>query len=173
MRLLSLGGYSHLTMAGVAHDAGVSTATLYRRYANKLELVIDALERWDYWSAVADTGTLDGDISAITRAMADFYVGSSGLIVRSMIGELGRHPELAEAIRTRLTEPRRAQIRDIVRRAVRRGEIREPGDIEMFVDLANGPFLARFLLDIGPITEAYADAVAAALLGALRSPGVP
>src|SRR2546423_12019168 len=41
--LLATAGYANLTMSGVAARAGVSTATLYRRWRSKLELVVDAL----------------------------------------------------------------------------------------------------------------------------------
>ena len=37
-------GYSRMTLGDIAADAGVSRPTLYRRWANKLELVADALD---------------------------------------------------------------------------------------------------------------------------------
>ena len=43
--LLTTEGYANLTMSGVAAEAGVSTATLYRRWRNKAELVTDAISR--------------------------------------------------------------------------------------------------------------------------------
>ena len=43
LALLEEHGYAGLTMAGVAERAGVSTATLYRRWSSKQELVVGAL----------------------------------------------------------------------------------------------------------------------------------
>ena len=43
LRLLAEGGYSSLTMEAVAALAGVGKATLYRRYAGKEQLVVDAV----------------------------------------------------------------------------------------------------------------------------------
>jgi AcrR family transcriptional regulator len=43
-RRLVLDGYSAMTIADIATDAGVSRPTIYRRWAGKLELTIDALD---------------------------------------------------------------------------------------------------------------------------------
>src|SRR3954454_9270029 len=37
-------GYSRMTLGDIAADAGVSRPTLYRRWDNKFELVVDALD---------------------------------------------------------------------------------------------------------------------------------
>src|SRR5690349_10214273 len=55
--LLANDGYAGLTMSGVANRAGVSTATLYRRWSSKLELVVDVLAAGVEESPVPDTGT--------------------------------------------------------------------------------------------------------------------
>ena len=44
LELLATEGYANLTMSGVAAQAGVSTATLYRRWTSKLDLVIAVLQ---------------------------------------------------------------------------------------------------------------------------------
>src|SRR5207302_72649 len=45
VELLTRDGYANLTMSGVAAAAGVSTATLYRRWRSKLELLVRAALR--------------------------------------------------------------------------------------------------------------------------------
>jgi len=56
--LLATEGYAGLTMSGVAQQAGVSTATLYRRWHSKLDLVVEVLATRAEESPVPDTGTL-------------------------------------------------------------------------------------------------------------------
>ena len=53
-------------MAGVAQRAGVSTATLYRRYESKIDLVVGCITtlKEDSHQAI-DTGSLAGDIRAL------------------------------------------------------------------------------------------------------------
>ena len=43
IQILVEDGYDGLTMAGVAQRAGVSTATLYRRYESKVDLVVGCI----------------------------------------------------------------------------------------------------------------------------------
>src|SRR5438270_13759318 len=64
-------GYAGLTMSGVAHRAGVSTATLYRRWRSKLDLVVDVLALRAEESPVPDTGSLEGDCRSMLRALVD------------------------------------------------------------------------------------------------------
>ena len=75
--LLAESGYAALTTAAVARRAGVSTATLYRRWPTKRELVLASTRRMieigvadeagGSGAAVAegfDTGSLRGDLQA-------------------------------------------------------------------------------------------------------------
>src|SRR4051794_16666540 len=59
--LLHKEGYADLTMTGVAALAGVSTATLYRRWRSKAELVISTLEVMSPREELPDTGSLRAD----------------------------------------------------------------------------------------------------------------
>lgn len=61
---LSKIGYSHLTMESVATRAGTNKAVLYRRWANKTELVIAALKRFSpkITDTIPNTGNLRDDV---------------------------------------------------------------------------------------------------------------
>ena len=92
-------GYGGLTMAAVIERAGVSSATLYRRWTTKQDLVLAALETMRPEPVSTDTGSLDGDIrgflrhtcGAIERGWAD---------VSDAIGlEANSNPELLTALR--------------------------------------------------------------------------
>src|SRR5207302_1478331 len=69
--LLATEGYAGLTMSGVAARAGVSTATLYRRWRSKLDLVLDVLAARAEESPVPDTGTLEGDCRAVLHNLVE------------------------------------------------------------------------------------------------------
>src|SRR5437764_9450209 len=91
--LLAQEGYAGLTMSGVAHQAGVSTATLYRRWRSKLDLVIDVLAlRAEEWP-VPDTGNLEGDCRALLHTLVDkARTTPTTPILAGIVGELGRNP---------------------------------------------------------------------------------
>ena len=59
-------GLEALTMEGVAARAGVGKNTLYRRFPNKLDLVVGAVRRYtDVGAPPPDTGTTRGDVQAL------------------------------------------------------------------------------------------------------------
>src|SRR5512140_1521140 len=64
-------GYAKLTMESVASRASTGIAVLYRRWANKDQLVLAALEHYRNSHPVdlPDTGTLRGDLLAALTAM--------------------------------------------------------------------------------------------------------
>lgn len=66
-------GYGRLTMESIAARARTSEAVLYRRWANKDELVLAAIEHYRTAHPVAlpDTGTLRGDLLAELAAMSE------------------------------------------------------------------------------------------------------
>ena len=70
---LSKVGYTHLTMESVATRAGTNKAVLYRRWANKSELVIAALHKYlpKITDEIPNTGNLRSDVYAYLRARVE------------------------------------------------------------------------------------------------------
>src|SRR4051812_14658089 len=56
-------GYTNLALTEVAKRAGVSTATLYRRWPSKAPLVLDALRTLILTIALPDTGNTQHDLT--------------------------------------------------------------------------------------------------------------
>jgi AcrR family transcriptional regulator len=127
-------GYDGMTIDMVAARARAGKATLYRRWASKAELVIDAVSCMKK-SAVdldhlPDTGSLRGDLIAMIRAPAIEDGERKLQVMAGLISMLSRDPGLAEAVNAALIEPRAAASRVLMRRAAGRGEIRPDCDIE-------------------------------------------
>src|SRR3954447_4104114 len=138
--LLAAEGYAGLTMSGVAHQAGLSTATLYRRWHAKLELVVDVLAVRAEESPVPDTGTLEGDCRAILQDLVQkARTTQSTPIMAGLVGEIGRNPELRDALRANLITPRRQALNEIFRRAQARGDLADDLDIGIAAGLLFGP----------------------------------
>ena len=139
-------GYDRLTMDAVATRAKASKATLYRRWTNKLTLVIDALVAQKAAPEPPDTGSLRGDLAAA-------YCGFGGLTDRhtvsrftSVLTAISRDPEFAEAYRTQVLGPKVAQSMAIFERARERGELRDDVDISLIAPALPGIVLHRFLM---------------------------
>jgi AcrR family transcriptional regulator len=147
LAVLAENGYGALTTAAVAARAGVSTATLYRRWSSKEDLVVAAAATFaELPSAQPDTGTLAGDLRALLRDKAAGLTGKAGRLMRALIGEATHNTVLAEALATAFLAPVRRRVDEVVRRAVARGEIPPVGDADLLGDLVIGPVLSRFFL---------------------------
>src|SRR4051794_12498913 len=92
-------GFDGMTVEGVAARAGVGKGTIYRRYPNKLDLVIAASTYFAQEREPSpDTGTIAGDLRVlIDRLIAVFTNSPVGTALPMMIAERKRLPELAAA----------------------------------------------------------------------------
>ena len=129
--LLAEVGYARLTMEQVAARAGVSKASLYLRWPNKVALVAQAMQhRADVAPEIPDTGTLAGDMRAFLHALLrGKHQGARALAAVS--GETAANPELRQAFRAGVTGTLVACVRTIVERAIERGEIPASTDVEL------------------------------------------
>ena len=165
--LLEEDGFAALTMAGVAGRAGVSTATLYRRWPSKLALVVGVLAGRAEETPPIDTGRLAGDLTAFLAHAAGKLSAESGKLFEALVGDGLRHPELAEALRTVLLVPRHDELMAILDRAVARGEIPLPADGSLALSLITGALYERRLISGQPITPDVVEPLVAMLLRAL------
>jgi AcrR family transcriptional regulator len=120
-------GYAKLTMESVAARAGTGVAVLYRRWANKDELAIAALEqhRNSHPVDLPDTGTLRGDLlAALTgmgQARAGFFAIAAAAAFSGLLAGTGLTPT---EVRDRIFGNQRLErVQTIYRRAHDRGEI--------------------------------------------------
>lgn len=165
-QLLVADGYGGFTMAGVAAAAGVSTATLYRRYQHRDELVVAALAD-DAPDALPDTGTLRGDITSILRAGARKLGGERGQLIFAIVGDASRNPALRDLLRARMAASRRAELATIFQRAIDRDEMPPPADMNLVIDLLSAPLFYRLVVSGGPINTRIADELTDLILRAV------
>ncbi len=152
-------GYDGMTIDMVAARAKAGKATLYRRWASKSDLVIDAvacMKRDELDPAnLPDTGTLRGDLVALVRPPSIAEGERKMHIVSGLISMISRSPELAEAVRGAFVEPRAAANRILIRRAIERGEIRADVDVETLSMLVPSMAAYRLLLQHGALDRDF------------------
>ena len=162
-------GLNGVTMDAVARDAGVSKATIYRWWPAKETLAVDAL--FDEWDAAVphseDTGSLRGDLLALICPWVKLVKQRRyAPVVAGLVAKVQSDPEFAKVFNTRLVEPRRERAREAFRRSVERGEIAQPPDMELAIDLLYGPIYHRLLQSHAPVNDQFlrhlVDAVVAA-----------
>jgi AcrR family transcriptional regulator len=128
-------GFDGMTIDMVAARAGAGKATVYRRWASKNELVLDAvacLKKTDLDSMpIPDTGTLRGDLVAMIRPPTIDDAERKLKVMAGLASMLSSAPDLAEAANEAIVEPRARINRMLLNRAVERGEISADVDIQL------------------------------------------
>ncbi len=161
-------GWDGLTIEGVAARAGVGKTTIYRRYPSRLELLLAAAERLaQEKNAVADTGTLRGDLIALVENFLGMLTMSrTGRAIPVMVAATARHPELATAYAAFIAE-RRAESGQPIERAIRRGELPIDVDGSLALDLLVAPIFYRAFVSREPVDDAYVTNLVDAVLRTL------
>jgi AcrR family transcriptional regulator len=82
-------GYTHLTMESVAERSGTNKAVLYRRWANKSELVIVAFHKHlpRFPTEIPNTGNLRDDVYAYLHGIAQPLKSIGTQTIRGIITE--------------------------------------------------------------------------------------
>ncbi len=129
--LLTEAGLGGLTFDDVAKRSGVAKTTIYRHWPNRKALIIDAcLRMTDGEDEPPDTGSLEGDVTAILTNLAELLVTARwSSILPSIVDAAERDPEIAE-VHSRLQRWHAAPLRAALERAARRGEIAPEVDLE-------------------------------------------
>jgi AcrR family transcriptional regulator len=174
IELLLEQGLHVMSMDDVAERAGVSKATIYRWWASKELLALDALAT--EWatpapSAERDTGSLRGDLLARFRPwLRQLNRKPYGRVIAGLVAEAQTDPEFAKLYREHFVQPRRDATRPLLHRAIDRGEIPADINLELTLDLLYGPIYHRLLHGHAPLNDRFVQQVIDAVIAAVRSP---
>ncbi|GAA4374860.1 TetR/AcrR family transcriptional regulator [Nocardioides caricicola] len=153
LEVLAEVGYDRLTMDAVAAKAKASKATLYRRWTNKVSLVIEALHpKGEY--VVPDTGSLRSDLMAVFCGMGGLSDHTEVARFASVLTAIARDQDFADAFRREVVGPKIALSQQIWERARERGELRDDVDLALLEPALAGIVLHRmFILGEPPTPE--------------------
>ncbi len=136
-------GYDRLTMDAVAARAKASKATLYRRWNNKVSLVIEALHHSKGVTELPDTGSLRGDLQGIFCGMGGLVDHRTVATFASVLTAISRDADFAEAFRREVVGPKIALSQQVWQRARERGEIGPDVDLSLLEPALAGIVLHR------------------------------
>jgi AcrR family transcriptional regulator len=144
MELLGEAGINAVTMDAVAQRAGAGKASLYRRWKSKDELLADALTMYSPVDVDIDTGALRGDLIKVY----EHYYGIGNHVMQAamqeMLGNVRQHMAWTEKVAPERLTARRAKVRALIERAVERGEIEPPADMDLLLDIVPSMILYRY-----------------------------
>jgi AcrR family transcriptional regulator len=158
VRLLADVGYGALTMDAVAAEAGVGKATIYRRWRTKEDLVVDTIADLDQeLASPPDTGSLEGDLRAMTDQMRTVITGPSGAATLSLLSSMPHNSALATAFREGPMMVWRQAFAQIWDRAEARGEVGPGMSGSILAETTTALMSQRWLLTGLPVDKAFTD----------------
>jgi AcrR family transcriptional regulator len=151
-------------MSGLAERAGVSKETLYRWWRSRAEVLLEALAQYGEEAIpVPDTGSLAGDLHGFMRATAAALDPPTRRTLRTLAAAAAAEPTAADQIRRQFLARRRAALGTVLGRAVERGELPDQGVAATLQDLVFGSLRYRLIFGVGPLDDAWADAITRAI----------
>ncbi|MFG3030351.1 TetR/AcrR family transcriptional regulator [Streptomyces sp. NPDC048253] len=165
-------GWSKLTLGDVATRAGVAKTTLYRRWAGKNELVVDAVAELFGELELPDRGSLAADIEGVVLQFAAILArpeAKSGLM--AAVAESTRDDALRERIRASIVDPQKDLVLEGRARAQARGELPPQADpaeaartVDLIFDVVAGAVVHRTLVSAEPADEEWVRSFTRVLL---------
>jgi AcrR family transcriptional regulator len=158
LEVLAENGYEGMTIDQVAARAKAGKATVYRRWASKAELVIDAVACMKApvdLDALPDTGTLRGDLVALIRTPSLQDADRKIKVMAGIVTLLNDEPDLADTAYRAIIEPRVIVNRHLLQRAIDRGEISAQVDIEAISLVSSAMASYRTIMLRKPVDRAF------------------
>ena len=141
--LLSESGVGGFSVDEVARRSGVAKTTIYRHWPTREALVIDACSRISAEQTAPDTGSLEGDLTAILTDIAHLLETANwSSVLPSIVDIAERDPEFAD-IHSKIQRGHAAPLREVLDRAVHRGELPADADLSTLVAALLGPLFYR------------------------------
>ncbi|WP_328531316.1 TetR/AcrR family transcriptional regulator [Nocardioides sp. NBC_00368] len=135
-----------LSIEGIARQAGVSKMTIYRWWANKAELVIEAfLENHIAQTPIATEGRAVEALRAHAAALTKVYAGPEGKLVAQLIAECQYDAVTLETFKGQFWRGRTEAVNALIKRAQAEGDIRADLDPDHVAEIIYGPIYFRLL----------------------------
>jgi AcrR family transcriptional regulator len=153
-------GFADVTVESIAALAGVGKATVYRRWPNKAELIVNAFfETVVARVHIRDSGDLRTDFRRQLRLVVRQMLGPNGRVLATLLGCMQMDAGLAEAFRTRWLAVRRAEGTLALQRGIERGQLPADTDPAFVLDALYSPLHFRLLAGHAPLTPEFSDRI--------------
>lgn len=168
-------GWSKLTMGDVATRAGVAKTTLYRRWAGKNELVVDAVAVLFDELELPDLGSLAADVEGVVLQFAALLERpETKTALMAVVAESTRDEALRDRIRNSIVDRQKRLVLEGRARAQERGELPAESDpstaaltADLIFDVIAGAVVHRALVSAEPVDADWARRFTLLLLSGL------
>ena len=158
--LLRVKGFQTVGSHEIAKRAGVSSATLYRWWDSREEILLDAcFEHMKPVLAVSGTGSPLARLRRYVVYVAKFLASDDGVAMARLVTGIHDDKRLQQIFLERYVMPRRQMQRRFIGEAIASGELKRGTDTELLIDALNGPLFFRWLQGHAPLDEGFAERI--------------
>jgi AcrR family transcriptional regulator len=158
--LLRAKGFQTVGSHAIAATAGVSSATLYRWWDSKEEILLDAcFEHMKPVLAVSGTGSPLARLRRYVVYVAKFLASGDGVVMARLVTGIHDDKKLQGMFLERYVMPRRQMQRRFIGEAIASGELKRGTDMELLIDALNGPLFFRWLQGHAPLEKGFAERI--------------
>jgi AcrR family transcriptional regulator len=139
-------GFSRMSLASVAREAGTTVPSLRRRYRDKATLAAAVVDSIRIEAPPESSGPpRDRALAILENFGRNLERPQSMALLGTLLAEEHRTPELLTRFRSRLVRPRRRLLADALEAGVRAGELAPTTDTDVAVNMLIGSFYAIYV----------------------------
>ena len=160
-------GYGSMTIEGVAKRAGVSKATIYRQWKNKLDLVAGALESLKTEMQIDESAPPRVRVTQLLTWLTEFLSDETNpaAACMPMLVSAAQYDPAVRDFHHRFSRERRQVLIDILRDGQGCGDFDLDLDLDLTAELLVGPLFYRRLMSGGVFPTDRVPALIDAVLG--------
>lgn len=157
-------GCQALTIEGVAKRAQTGKAAIYRRWADKTELITGTLDALlPRLAELPDTGDIRDDLLVVFRTMVGFFNSPTGAALQRIFADTARACPMfspvedgsssLKEIKERVVARRTEMLYALLRRGVERGQVRPGAVCQRVVDTGPALIMTRCMVGGGTVSD--------------------
>ncbi|HLJ13744.1 MAG TPA: TetR/AcrR family transcriptional regulator [Bryobacteraceae bacterium] len=150
LRLFAERGIDATSMDAIAETSGVSKATIYKHWPDKDALCIEVLAHLHGMRSelpVFNTGDIRADIIALlSHRRSEQRSELKNRMMPHLMAYASRNPAFAKAWRSLVIDPPRHQLKQLLKRAVAKGQLRADLDYDLAAAMLLGPMMYRHVM---------------------------
>ena len=164
LELLVDEGYQATSIQAIARRAGVSAPTIYRRWANKAEVIEETVFPTPFIEPTETTGDLRRDLATYCRGIIE-HLGDPAVraAIPGLLTEYQTDPEMWQRLLRRSVAP----MRDAFAAFLDRTKRAPVGSVDVLFEVMIGSLFVRAINSGAAGADQYADEVAAIVAAAL------
>ena len=152
-------GFAGASVDEIARRSGVAKTTIYRHWPTRVDLLRDACSTIGTPQDLPDTGTIEGDVTALMTNLAHLLRTAKWTsVLPSIIDAAERDPDIADMY-GRLQHGYSEPLGEVILRAMNRGELPEDTDAAMLIAALTGPLFYRRWFSRDPLTDAFVEQI--------------